>query len=140
MRVETGQSRSDGVYGMSPRRRTQRASGAKSRAGFTLVELIVAMMVFAIGVLGLAATAASVTRLMGGASRQTIAANIAQSRLEKLRASPCGTLANGADTVRGVVSAWTVQTVTRGVNITETVIFPTQGGNRTRTYKTTLPC
>ena len=125
---------------MSPRRRTRHASGAKSRAGFTIVELIVAMIVFAVGVLGLAATAASVTRLMGGATRQTIAANIAQSRLEKLRASPCGTLTNGADTTRGVVSAWTVQPVTRGVNVTETVIFPTQGGNRTRTYKTTLPC
>lgn len=140
MRLQTGQGRSHGVYGMSPRRRTPRASGTKSRAGFTLVELLVAMMVFAVGMLGLAATAASVTRLMGGASRQTIAANIAQSRLEKLRASPCSTLANGADTVRGVVSAWTVQPVTRGVNITETVIFPTQRGNRTRTYKTTLPC
>ena len=141
MRVETGQGGSYGVHGMSPRRRIRRASVKKSRrAGFTIVELIVAMVVFAVGVLGLAATAASVTQLMGGATRQTIAANIAQSRLEKLRASPCGTLANGADTTRGVVSTWTVQTVTRGVNITETVIFATQGGNRTRTYKTTLPC
>ena len=125
---------------MSPHRRIRRASWKKNRAGFTIVELIVAMIVFAVGVLGLAATAASVTRLMGGATRQTIAANIAQSRLEKLRASPCATLTNGADTVRGVVSTWTVQTVTRGVNVTETVIFPIKGGNRTRTYKTTLPC
>ena len=121
-------------------RYAKRTMHQRAAAGFTLVELLVAMMVFAIGVLGLAATAASVTRLMGGATRQTIAANIAQSRLEKLRASPCGTLTNGADTTRGVVSAWTVQPVTRGVNVTETVIFPTQGGNRTRTYKTTLPC
>jgi type IV pilus modification protein PilV len=140
MRVETGQGRSHGVHGMSPRRRNRRASGANARAGFTLVELIVAMIVFAVGVLGLAATAASVTRLMGGASRQTIAAAIGQSRLERLRASPCSTLTNGADTTRGVVSVWTVQTVTRGVNVTETVIFPTPAGNRTRTYKTTLPC
>jgi len=140
MRVETGQGRSDGVYGMSPSRRIRRTPGKKSRAGFTIVELIVAMVVFAVGVLGLAATAASVTQLMGGATRQTIAANIAQSRLEKLRASPCATLTSGADTTRGVVSTWTVQAVTRGVNITETVIFPTKGGNRTRTYKTTLSC
>ena len=140
MRVETGQGRPDGVHGMSPRRRTFRARHTNSRAGFTIVELLVAMMVFAIGILGLAATAASVTRLMGGATRQTIAANIAQSRLEKLRASPCGTLTNGADTTRGVVSTWTVQPVTRGVNVTETVIFPVPNGSRTRTYKTTLPC
>ena len=34
------------------------------RAGFTIVELLVAMMVFAIGVLGLAATTETVARLM----------------------------------------------------------------------------
>ena len=140
MRVETGQGRSGGVHGMSPRRRTLRARGTKSRAGFTIVELIVAMMVFAVGVLGLAATAASVTRLMGGARRQTIAANIAQSRLEKLRASPCGTLTSGADTVRGVINKWTVQAVTRGVNVTDTLFYTSAQGGSTRVYKTTLPC
>jgi type IV pilus modification protein PilV len=125
---------------MSPRRRLRRASGVRRRAGFTLVELLVAIMVFAVGMLGLAATAGAVTQLMGGAKRQTIASTIAQSRIERLRSSPCGTVTTGADTVRGVVSAWTVTPVTRGVNISETVIYPTSRGNRTRTYKTTLPC
>lgn len=110
------------------------------RGGFTVVELLVAMMVFAIGVLGLVATTATVTRLMGGATRQTLAATTAQSRLEKLRGSPCATLASGADTVRGIVSVWTVTPVTRGVNVTETVTFKTSGGSRSRVYMTTIPC
>lgn len=120
--------------------RVRRTSGTAPRAGFTLVELLVAMMVFAVGMLALVASAATVTRMMGGARRQTIAAAIAQSRIERLRASPCSTLTSGADTVRGVVSTWTVQSGTRSVNVSETVIYPTTRGNRTRTYKTTLSC
>jgi Tfp pilus assembly protein PilV len=98
------------------------------------------MMVFGIGVLGLVATTATVTRMMGGAARQTLAAATAQSRLEKLRGVPCGSLTSGADTVRGIISVWTVTPVTRGVNITETVTFGTSRGTRSRVYMTTLPC
>jgi len=114
---------------------------AAPRAGFTIVELLVAMMVFGIGVLGLAATTATVVRLMGSASRQSMAATVAQSRIEKLRGVPCAALTSGSETVRGITSAWTVTTVTRGVNITETVTFPTTPGNtRTRVYMTTVAC
>jgi type IV pilus assembly protein PilV len=114
---------------------------ARSRDGFTIVELLVALMIFAVGMLGLAATAGSVTKMMGGAKRRVIAANVAQSRLERLRSSPCSTLASGVDTTRGVISAWTVSTVTRGKSVTETVTFATgRGQTSQRTYMTTLPC
>ena len=140
MRVENGQGRSHGVHGMSPRRRIPRALGTKRRAGFTLVELLVAMMVFAVGMLGLAATAATVTKLMGGAKRQTIASTVAQSRMERLRSSPCASLTAGTDTSRGVVNKWTVQSVTRGVNVTDTVTFTSARGATYKVYKTTLAC
>ncbi|NUQ20772.1 MAG: prepilin-type N-terminal cleavage/methylation domain-containing protein [Gemmatimonadaceae bacterium] len=120
------------------------ATGPASKAlrrGFTIVELLVAMMVFAVGVLGLAATTATVARLMGSASRQTIAATVAQSRIEKLRARSCAALASGSETVRGVTSSWTVVVATRGDSITETVTFPTaRGTTRTRVYKTMITC
>jgi type IV pilus modification protein PilV len=120
---------------------TPDASRMKARAGFTIVELLVALMIFAVGMLGLAATAGSVTRMMGGAKRQVIAATVAQTRLERLRSSPCTSIASGADTTRGIVSTWTVTAVTRGMNITETVRFQTSRGvTRTRTYMTTIAC
>ncbi|HEX8849795.1 MAG TPA: prepilin-type N-terminal cleavage/methylation domain-containing protein [Gemmatimonadaceae bacterium] len=114
---------------------------ATSRGGFTLVELMVAMMVFSIGVLGLAATTATVARLMGSASRQTMAAAVAQSRIEKLRATSCASLASGSETVRGISSTWTVIVATRGDSVTETVTFPiARGRTRTRVYKTMVTC
>ena len=142
MRIEARQGGTRGVHGMNARirtRKTRRPTGR--RAGFTLVELLVAMMVFAVGMLGLAATAASVTRMMGGARRQTIAATVAQSRLEKIRSSPCASLLSGTDTVRGVVSKWTITSVSRGMNVVDTVTFrSSRNGTRMRVYRTTLPC
>ncbi|NUO63289.1 MAG: prepilin-type N-terminal cleavage/methylation domain-containing protein [Gemmatimonadaceae bacterium] len=126
---------------MSTRTISPDRAPAPSRGGFTIVELMVAMMVFGIGVLGLAATTATVTRLMGSASRQTLAAAIAQSRIEKLRGTACASLASGSDTVRGITSTWTVTTATRGVSISETVSFPTaRGTTRTRVYNTMITC
>jgi type IV pilus modification protein PilV len=120
---------------------TPDASRMQARAGFTIVELLVALMIFAVGMLGLAATAGSVTRMMGGAKRQVIAATVAQTRLERLRSSPCASITSGSDTTRGVISTWTVSAVTRGMNITERVSFQTsKAGLRTRTYMTTIAC
>ncbi|HWE41785.1 MAG TPA: prepilin-type N-terminal cleavage/methylation domain-containing protein [Gemmatimonadaceae bacterium] len=112
-----------------------------SRAGFTLVELLVAMMVFAVGMLGLAATASSVTRMMGGAKRQTIAATVAQSRLEKLRSSPCASITSGTETVRGITNTWTVTAVARGVIIKDSVSFPSsRNTTRSKVYRTSFSC
>ena len=142
MRIEARQGGTHRVHRMSARirtRKTRRPTGR--RAGFTLVELLVALMVFAVGMLGLAATAGSVTRMMGGAKRQTIAAAVAQSRLEKIRSSPCASLVSGSDTVRGIASTWTIRAVTRGVSVTETVTFRTSRTSvRTKTYMTSLSC
>jgi len=142
MRIEARQGGTHRMHRMSARirtRKTRRPSG--SRAGFTLVELLVAMMVFAVGMLALAATAASVTRMMGGAKRQTLAATVAQSRLEKLRSSPCASLTSGTETVRGITNTWTVTAVTRGVTIKDSVSFPSsRNTRRSRVYQTSLSC
>jgi type IV pilus modification protein PilV len=121
--------------------RASRTSGSSARAGFTIVELLVAMMIFAVGMLALAATAGTVTRMMGGAKRQTIASQVAQSRIEQLRSSPCASLLGGTETIRGVTNFWTVTAVPRGVNVTDSVVFATaRGASRTRVYKTSFSC
>lgn len=126
---------------MSPRRGVRAGSSRpRTRRGFTLVELMVAMSILAVGVLGLAATAATVAKLVGGAKQQTLAAAAAQSRLERLRAVPCAARAGGTDTSRGVIVAWTVDTVRRAVKVGVAVSFETTRGRRTRLYRSTMPC
>ena len=75
------------------RRRTARvpATALANRDGFTIVEIIVAIMVLSVGVLGLAATAAVVQKQMGSGERQAAAAAIAQSRFDKLTSVNCAT-------------------------------------------------
>lgn len=81
----------------------------RSRRGFTIIELTVAIMIMVVGVLGLAGTAAMVTRLVGGAAQQTIAANIAASRFERLRSVPCTQIVGNTATTRNITEKWTAQ-------------------------------
>jgi type IV pilus assembly protein PilV len=55
-------------------------------AGFTLVEILVAMTIFALGVLGLAIGTVSVMRTNQTSHLRTSAVNLAQARFEELRA------------------------------------------------------
>jgi prepilin-type N-terminal cleavage/methylation domain-containing protein len=113
---------------------------ARNRRGFTLVELVVAILVITIGVIGLASTAGAVTRQMGGGRRMLVASSVARTRLEWLAAQNCTTLANGSATTRGVAESWTVTPGTRSVNVQLGVTYVTTRGNRTQSYSTWIPC
>ena len=66
-----------------PLRRTSRAQG-----GFTLIEIMVALVVFAIGVLALGVTIPSATRRISTAGAQTRASSVATERAETLLITP----------------------------------------------------
>lgn len=65
--------------------------------GFTLVELMVAVVLFEIGLLGLLATTAGVTRMIARARRATLAATFAAQRLERLRLTACVSQTSGSE-------------------------------------------
>ena len=120
-----------------PRRGLRRSP----RLGFTLLELMVAVMIMTVGVLGLASTAAVVLRLMGGGAQQTLAANVAQSRFEWLRARQCALIANGYATVRGVQEQWTVATIDATTfDVVDTVRYTTRAGRATQAYRSAVRC
>jgi prepilin-type N-terminal cleavage/methylation domain-containing protein len=111
------------------------------RAGFSLVELMVAILVMTVGVLGLAGTAALVLRLIGGGAQQTLAAHVAQSRFEQLRATECGSISDGYATVRGVREAWSVSRIdARTFDVADTLRFVTRHGERIQAYRSTVRC
>jgi prepilin-type N-terminal cleavage/methylation domain-containing protein len=62
---------------------------SRSRNGFTLVEMLIAMIILSVGLLGLASTAALVTRMIGQGQRSAVAATFAASRMERLRPAAC---------------------------------------------------
>jgi len=81
------------------------------RAGFSLIELTVAILLLDVGVLALAATAAGVVRLTAAGGREGSAALVAAGRLEALRVMGCGPDsggAAGADSVGRFLERWSV--------------------------------
>jgi prepilin-type N-terminal cleavage/methylation domain-containing protein len=67
--------------------------------GFTVVEVLVALILFAVGILGLAAETASLTRALARTQRAAIASSAAAGRLERLRVTACGTPVDGVEPV-----------------------------------------
>ncbi len=84
----------------------------KSRRGFTILEVLIAIVVISFGVLASMGTGALTTRMVSRGQRSAIAANFAAQRLERLGAGGapnsvgCLTHTSGVDTLfRG--GAWT---------------------------------
>lgn len=76
----------------------------KQERGFTIVEVIIAILVLTVGLLGLVTTAGLVTRMIGRGQRSGAAAQFAARRLEQLRVSGCTSQASGSETLmRGSV-------------------------------------
>ncbi|MFL5613613.1 MAG: prepilin-type N-terminal cleavage/methylation domain-containing protein [Gemmatimonadaceae bacterium] len=115
------------------------------RRGVTMIELMVALAIVSVGVFGLAGGATLVTRLMGGGTIQTRAAQITSAHLEQFRSMSCTSVSSSADTSRGVISTWTASGVSSGgarraTSINLTVRYPTTKGMRSQAYYTLIPC
>ncbi len=61
----------------------------RKEGGFTILEIMIAVVILMVGVLGLVMTAALTTRMMGRANRAQQAAAYASKRMEMMRASAC---------------------------------------------------
>ena len=68
-------------------------STVPSGRGFTLVELMVAVVLFEVGLLALLSTTAAVTRMLARGRHATQAAIFATQRLERLRVTACASQA-----------------------------------------------
>lgn len=78
------------------------------RDGLTLIEVIVAMLVFAVGGLGLAAGSAVFAKQVGLNTLRSNAVTIARSRAERASASGCGSISGGEEQRLGIRSVWSV--------------------------------
>ena len=86
-------------------------SAPRPRNGFTIIESMVALTLFAVGLLGMAGTAAAIQRLSTAADARSRVAAIGWSRLEELRGTACASRAPGTAITRGIEERWTAALV-----------------------------
>lgn len=109
--------------------------------GFSLVEVIVAMVILTVGVLGLAASARAVSSLTTEGGRMSGAAAAASSQFEMLRAGTCSTMAGGTGTAAdGYSLSWTVATSGLLKQVTLAVSYSTGRKIRSTTFVTYISC
>jgi prepilin-type N-terminal cleavage/methylation domain-containing protein len=91
--------------------------------GFTLVELLVALVVLSVGVLGLAGSARLLLRQATWSAVRARAASLADVRFELVAAGGCAVAAGGSRDVDGIAEAWSVRRDGRALVVTDTLRF-----------------
>jgi prepilin-type N-terminal cleavage/methylation domain-containing protein len=122
----------------------------RGTAGFTLVEVLVAVVVLGIGIIAMAGTSGMVTRMIGRGRMATRAAQSATRKVEELRllaysTSPhCtagGFVSGGPVVADGVTRSWVVQASGNPRPVTVTVSFKTtRGAVHTDVINTLIEC
>ena len=114
--------------------------------GFTLIEIMIAVVILSVGVLGMVGAAGLSFRMIGQGKRNTQAAMVATQRLETLRQSAlstnprCTALAGGTATTTGVTETWTVAGAGRSRRIRLIIRYATNRGTLTDTVNTVILC
>jgi prepilin-type N-terminal cleavage/methylation domain-containing protein len=122
----------------------------RATAGFTLVEVLVAVVVLAIGIIAMAGTSGAAARMIGRGKMSTRAGQRATRKMEELRlaaysTSPrctaAGFASGGPVTTEGVTRSWVVPTTGKVRNVQVTVSFKTTRGNtHTDVLNTLIEC
>lgn len=112
----------------------------RARRGWTLVELLVALMVFSVGALAMVATSANVITLTSGSKSRALAASLAGARFELMRSQPCASHTSDSTTSNGVKQSWTVVKLTRADDVTVRVSFTANRRSQTRIYRSFITC
>jgi len=84
----------------------ERAPNPGSKRGFTIVEVVVAMMIMTVAVLALASTSGLVSKMILRGHNAEMASAFAMRRMDQLRMTGCTARADGADTLFRGSSNW----------------------------------
>jgi len=114
----------------------------RSERGFTIVEILVAVMILSVGLMGLVTTAGLVTRMIGQGHRYTEASALANERIEVLRSQGCPAAGSGTETRGAFTVSWRVVAMAapNGRGLVVSVQSPTTRGTRTDTFETVHFC
>lgn len=118
----------------------------KQERGFTILEVLIAVMILSVGLLGLVSSAALVTRMITQGAWYTEASTLASQQFETFRSrwtgTGCAGAANGSTSSRGFTLTWTVTSAAGGQarQVALVVTSPTARGSRNDTFYSTIPC
>lgn len=109
-------------------------TGSSPRSGFSLIEVVVAIVILTIGVLGLGGTTAYIVRQVTLADVMTERATALQSVIERVNAMPFANIGSGSDSVGVFAVSWTstadggnsrvVRVITRGPGMATSATNP----------------
>jgi Tfp pilus assembly protein PilV len=108
--------------------------------GYTLIEIIIALLLFTVGGLALVSTSALIARATNADGIREQAGRIAASRLEILGVE-CQRAVSGSETSRQIHSEWAVTRLDSArIRVVETVTYPTTEGWLTLRFDSIQPC
>jgi prepilin-type N-terminal cleavage/methylation domain-containing protein len=111
------------------------------RNAFTLPEVLIAILLLAIGMGGLAAVATAIAAQAASARELEEAALLTGSAIDSLRAAPCHNLVNGTYARGRATIRWMVTPARQTVAVTTTLTLPARSGSpRVWLFDTLLPC
>lgn len=108
--------------------------------GFTLIEVMIAVLVLVVGLLGVAGVATTVINANTLGKEITTATTLAQDKLEELKGTAYSNIASGSDTQGSMYTrTWTStsDSPATGMKTIEVIVqFPWKGTTRNITLKT----
>lgn len=110
------------------------------KRGFTLVELLVALVLLDCAILALVGTLALLSREIAAATAKSRALTAAQARIARLAASSCGASRSGA--LEGPPREWWTDrpTASRTRILVDSVEYQARGVSRAVVLRTRAPC
>jgi prepilin-type N-terminal cleavage/methylation domain-containing protein len=116
-------------------------------SGFTIIEILVAVLVVGVGLMALTGSSAAVARMLGASRRTSFATQTAERRLEQLRltarssASGCLALVPGMQTYpQGMTERWEIVPGPGAVMVRVVTTWPVGRGTSTDTVATAIAC
>lgn len=111
------------------------------RPGFTLIEVLIAVVLIDVGLLALVASGSVLVRRTTEYRLQNRAARIAADRLGLLGASPCVAVSGTAASAGGIAESWSAAAPVNGVReLRDSVAFSIGTAAKSVTLRTAQPC
>ena len=96
-------------------------------SGFTIIEVLIAITMLSIGLLGMLGATGATIRVLGENDRMVTATYLATQRLERLEALGCDAATSGSETQLGINVVWRVAGATtdrtRDITLTATLLL-----------------